>query len=302
MVEPLRKLRKDGKPYLRRPAVEKELQGLEKLDLQAVVALAKQPDQAGKPAVSSEAIVHVLRREVGAATTRSPTLGPIDALLVILIRRAETTTRRHIGGFKEEIDREEICMQVTDRVVEEIFEDGERADYAEVNFNDWLKFNRIDACRKQKRKIERVERFGDGIENLADGEAHVVPEEVETLASGAPDPAVAYELKESLEKAVLPPRIERGAFSVEERYRIARMLKRANLPAHVQDAFLLHKYLGVRIDSKDPNKDTLVKRFNRSEKMIRLWIEQAEEVFEKLRETEDENEPDDAKEPGIGSA
>ena len=161
MVEPLRKRRADGSPYLRRREVETELEDLEKLSLPDVLARAREGEQRGKTSVSSEALVHILRREVRTATTRSPTLGPIDGLVQILIQRAEAIVRRHLGSF-DEIDREEICKQVTDRIIDEISSDRDLADYAEVNFNDWLWHNRLDACRKQKRRIERVERIDSG--------------------------------------------------------------------------------------------------------------------------------------------
>lgn len=299
MVHPLRKRRSNGDLYQRRPAVETELQELEKLSLLDVLGHARRSEQHGKPSVSSEALVHILRREVRTATTRSSTLAPIDGLLQILIQRSETMVRRHLRGFDEEIDREEICKEVTDRIVDEICEDTNLADYAEVNFNDWLRHNRLDACRKQRRKIERI---GDSVEVLAEDEVQIVPESIEDAASPGPTPEAAYALSEASEKSSLPPRIEDAELSPEDRRRIAWMVKRANLPPEVLDAFLIYHYLDIQIESEDPEKHTLVKQLGKSEKTIRSWIKRAEKVFAKLRETKDESEPDEASKPGISPA
>lgn len=302
MVVPLRKRRADGSPYRRRREVEEELLELEKLSLPHLLARAREGEQWGKTSVSSEALVHILRREVRTATTRSATLGLIDGLVQILIQRAEGMVRRHLGGFDEEIDREEICKQVTDRIVDEIYEDSDLADYAEVNFNDWLRHNRLDACRKQRRRIERIERLGDAVDDLAEDEAQIVLEGIDGQASPEPSPEAAYALREAGEKASLPPRIEEAELSPEDRYRIVAMVKRAKLRPEVLDAFLLHHYLDMQIESEDPEKHTLVKQFGKSEKTIRSRIKRAEKVFAKLRETKDESEPSEASEPGIGPA
>mgnify|MGYP000223942045 CR=1 FL=1 len=301
MVEPLRKRRADGSLYRRRREVEKELEGLEKLTLPEVLARAREGERAGKATVSSEALVHILRREVRVATTRSLTLGPIDGLIQILIQRAETMLRRHLWRF-DEIDREEICKQVTDRIVDEIYEDSDLADYAEVNFNDWLRHNRLDAIRKQQRKIERMERLGDSVEDIAEDEAQVVPEGIDDKVGSEPPPEAAYASSEACSKASLPARIQDADLSPEDRYRIAAMVKQANLPPHVLDAFLLYHYLGTQIESEDPGKHTLMKQFGKSEKTIRLWIKRAEKAFTELRGTKHESEPNEASGTGLGVA
>lgn len=294
MVEPLRKRRKEDESlYQRRPEVEKELEHLEKLSLAEVLAHARKGERAEGEPISSEALVHILRREVRTATTRSPTLGPIDGLLSMLIRRSEVIVERHIVGF-DEIDREEICQQVTDRIVDEIFADSDRADYAEVNFNDWLRFNRIDAYRIQKRKTEHIEKLGDYLEDLEGNVAQVDPEGIDNKASQDPTPEANYAHSEAREKVSPLSKIEDADLSPDDRYRIAAMVKRADLPAHVLDAFLLHHYFEMQIEAGDPETYTLTKKFGKSEKTIRNWIKQAETAFAKLRETSHEIKSNEA--------
>ncbi len=282
MVKPLRKRRADGTLYRRRDAVEKELQELEKLTLPEVLNQARHGERQGVVSVSSEALVHILRCEVRGVTTQGPGLGPIDGLLSILLQRCETMLRRRLYTF-DGYERDEICREVLDKVVDEIYDDEDLADYAEVNFNDWLAHNRDDACRKQQRKMARSDRLGDSVDEISEDEAQITQGHVDGEASQATTPDDVYALTEAREKASLPPRIEAGEFSIDDQYRIAALVKRANFPPHVLDAFLLHHYWGMRIESKDPNKHTLVKYFGKSEKTIRLWLGRAEQAFAKLR-------------------
>lgn len=300
MVEPLRKRHADGSFYRRRPKVEKELERLEKLKLPEVLALAKELGQRGKAAVSSEALVYLLRRESRNGDARGPA---VDGLVSILIARSEMALRRHISGVFDELQREEICREVLDRLIDEITVATDQADYAEVNFNDWLAHNRDDACRKHGRRAKRIERLGETVEDLEEDEADLVPRRASgDPASPEPTPEAAYAVAEARDKAHLPPQIEAAEFSPEEQYRIAAMVRRANLDPNVLEAFLLHHYWHVAIDSKDPRKHTLVKHFGKSEKTIRNWLGRAEETFAKLRGETNEDERDEASEPGLGAA
>ena len=300
MVRPLKKRRADRLLYRRRRKVEEELERLTELNLPDVLADARGGGQRGKAAVSSEALVHLLRREARRGNGQGP---GVDGLVSVLMERSETMLRRHISCAFDELQREEIIREVIDRMIDEIVDPSDKADYAEVNFNDWLAHNRVDACRKQMRKTERMKRIGDAIQDLAEDEVDIVlAGDGKGPASPKPTPEAAYALDEAREKAPLPAQIEAGEFTSEDRYRIAAAVRGANLHESVRDAFLLHQYLGVPIDSKDPEKHTLVKHFGKSEKTIRNWLRRAEEAFAKLRGKTNEQRPDEASEPGLGAA
>jgi len=302
MAEPLRRRRADGTAYYRRPEVEAELQHLTKLTPAEVLERAREGERQGKLSISSEALVHILRREVRVATTQGPGLGTIDGLSSILCGRCEQSVRQHLPTF-EGVDREEICAEVLNRVVDEIFDDGDVADYAEVNFNSWLARNRIDSIRRQVGKVRHRAQPGDALEERSDGEVEepILQEALSGQASTQPTPEATYALTEALEMVTLPQSIKDGGFSPEGLYQIAAMVKLANLPPNVLEAFVLYHYLDMRIESKDPHKHTLVKHFGKSEKTIRLWIERAEKAFAQLRG--ENNEPEaDATESGLGAA
>jgi hypothetical protein len=282
MVEPLRKRHANGSLYRRRAKVEEELEELEKLGLPEILARARAGEQAGKTTVSSEALVYFLRRAARSGGSHGP---GVDGLVSILMERAERTVQRHISGAFDELQREEICREVIDGVVDDITDTGDRGDYAEVNFNDCLAHNRDDACRKQLRRVKRTERLGEEVDDLGEDDEQPVPHERRRKdpASAEPKPEAAYALDEAREKARLPHRIEAGEFSPEDQYRIAEAVRQAKLQPNVLDAFLLHNYWDMPIDSKEPDKHTLVKHFGKSEKTIRLWLRRAEEAFDKLR-------------------
>lgn len=300
MVQLLRKRRADRSLYQRRRKVEKELQRIEGLELPEVLARAKESGQRGKVEVSSEALVYFLRREAWKGNAQGPGVG---GLVSILIARSETALRRHISGAFDELQRQEICREVVDRMIDEITDASDKADYAEVNFNDWLAHNRDDACRKQKRKAARIERLGDAVEDLSEDEADIVlAKDGQEPASSEPTPEAAYATAEARETAHLPAQIEAGEFTPDDQYRIAAAVRGAKLDPIVMEAFLLHYYWGVPIDSKDPEKNTLAKHFGKSEKTIRNWLGRAEEAFAKLRGETNDDERDKASEPALGAA
>lgn len=301
MVEPLRKRHANGSLYQRRAKVEKELQELEKVTLPQILARARAGEQAGKETVTSEALVYFLRRAARARGSHGP---GIDGLVSILMERVERMLRRHISAAFDEFQREEICREVMDGLVDDITDTGDRGDYAEVNFNDWLEHNRDDACRKALRKAKRIERLGDEVDDLAEDD-EAPPgrkEEPKYPANAEPAPEAGAALAEAREKARLPHQIEAGEFSPEDQYRIAAAVKQANLDPNILEAFLLHHYWDVPIDSKEPDKHTLRKHFGVSEKTVRNWLRRAEQAFAKLKGETDERKKDEGNGPELGAA
>jgi len=299
MVEPLRKRTRDGKPYSRRPAVQQEFERLEKLELKELVARAKEGEQKGKPFLSSEALVHILRREVRVAVSDGPTQGAIDAIASMLVARCTKILKRRLWQY-DELAQEEITEEVMKHLMNDVLEDGEKADYAEINFNHWLARNRSDAVRKHERKAARFTQFGDTVEDLEETEAQIVREEEPTEASHGDTPELLLSLKEARQRGGLPSIMEGARFSAAALHRIAEAARLANLPAEVLYAFLVH-HLGLKVESEDPQEYTLVNHFNKSEKTIRSWIKRAEKVFAELRKAQNETEGNDESEPGIGA-
>jgi hypothetical protein len=300
MVAPLRKHSKGGKRYKRRPEVEHELERLEKLELKEVVARAREGEEKGKPFLSSEALVHILRREVRIGVPDGPTQGAIDALAAMLIARCTKILKRRLWRY-DELAQEEIADEVMKHLMDDVLQDGEKADYTEINFNHWLARNRSDAVRKHKRKADRFTQFGDTVEDLEDVEVQIVREGEPTEASHGDTPRLLLSLKEARERGGLPSIMEGTRFSEDDLHRIAEAARQAKLPAEVLYAFLAH-HLGLKVESENSDEYTLVKHFKKSEKTIRSWIKRAEKIFAELRKAQNESERNDESEPGIGAA
>ena len=178
---------------------------------------------------------------------------------------------RHLSKRLDEFQREEICKHVIDHVVDDICDESDCADYAEVNFNEWLAHNRDDACRKQ-RLAARTVRLGDAVKDLSEHDAKIVSGGMNEEACPEPTPEVAYAFREVHENAPLPPLIKASEFSPEDQRRIADIIKMANLPPECLRSILLRHFWGMAIESKVAGKYTLVKHFGKSEKTIRLTV------------------------------
>jgi hypothetical protein len=298
-VEPLRKRTQGGKPYKRRLAVEQELQRLETLTLRDIVVHAR--TQNGGSSISSEALVHILRRAVRDARLDGKTQGPIDALVSMLIARCEGILKRRLLGY-DELAQEEIIGEVTNCLVDDICENGDKADYAEINFNHWLARNRSDAVRKYKRKAARTTSLGESVENLEEVEAQIVVDDAATEEGDLSTPEALFSSKQSCERANLPSIMEHTQFSADDLDRIAELVRAAKLPEDVLYAFLAHHYLGMKVKSEDHGEHTLVKHFGNNEKTIRNWIKRAEKVFSELRKATHECKGNDERERGTGAA
>ena len=299
MVEPLRKRRADGSLYRRRANVEEELEALEDVPLPDLLARARESEERGQGIMCSEALVYVLRREARRGNADGP---GVDGLISILIRRVERVLLRQISTIFDEVQRDQICREVVDRVVDGLVDPGDRADYGEVNFNDWLAHKRDDACRKERRRASRLVRLGDSVADIAEEETQAPGDRSEQKASEAPTPEEAYRLAQAEKDTRLPAQINSGKFLPEDRERIAQMVRRAGLKPNVLEAFLLRHYWGIAIESQDPDKHSLVKHFGKSEKTIRLWLGRAEQVFIKLRGESHEDERHDEGELGVRAA
>lgn len=55
------------------------------------------------------------------------------------------------------------------------------------------------------------------------------------------------------------------------------------LPQNLREAFILHHYYNYQVKSKKKDKPTLTEYFQKSDKTIRNWLKEAEEILEDLR-------------------
>ena len=282
MPEPLQKrTKKDGVLYRRRVVVEREIIELEDLSSANLVARIRSGDTNKALKVGSEAIVHFIRRDLRIAKNDSAVEGTVDALCSILVKRCERNLKYKLRTY-DDLSREEISKQVLDRLVDDLIDDGDSADYAEVNFNHWLAGNRNDAIRKHGRRARRGQ-LVESVDSFSETEGQTAHAGAATaVAVDQETPEGLYSHKEAMEEAGLPFFIQETNFTAEDLWRIATVVKEAKLSDAVLEAFLANK-LGRKIVSQDPSEHTLVKHFGKSERTIRNWITKAEQTFTELR-------------------
>lgn len=74
---------------------------------------------------------------------------------------------------------------------------------------------------------------------------------------------------------------ESRTISPEENLFVEEALR--HLPQNLREAFVLHHYYNYQVKSKKKDKPTLTGYFQKSDKTIRNWLKEAEEILEDLR-------------------
>lgn len=147
MTRPLRKLTREGAPYVRRDAVEAEIVELEGLNLGELVARCDLSQKAAPGFISSEALLYLVRITDAASTHR-------EHLFRALMRRVQRALPKPDSrdGKTTDLSRMAIRDRVRDSFVDQMLADlteyNEQLDYYEVNFNQALAFDRLDASRQ----------------------------------------------------------------------------------------------------------------------------------------------------------
>jgi hypothetical protein len=248
VTRPLRKLKPDGSLYARREVVEAEISSLEQLDEYVLEVRCGIWPKTKDGFVSTEALLYFVRSANCSDTHR-------ERLLLELLRRVQRLLPKPESGKTAALTIMNIRDEVRDKFVDLLLADqnayDERLDYYEVNFNNALKYDRIEVSRKHWTNENRNDALGS-----EDGE---VSAEVE-LAVGGYDPFDPDELDKKDYRRLLDSAIDTLP---ELQKRIVEM-RRQDIP----------------IDSSDPSVVTISKVLGKSEKTIRTHRDKA---FAKLR-------------------
>lgn len=147
MVRSLRKVTREGVPYMRRSAVEVEIGKLEKLDPNELVARCLQSPEPASGAISPEALLYFVRTIDSASPYYEPLLG---ALMRSALRRLPKPDNGH--GETTDLAALSIRDCVIDRFVDRLLGDrieyDDRLDYFEINFNAAMAKDRLDASNR----------------------------------------------------------------------------------------------------------------------------------------------------------
>lgn len=253
MAKPLRKAKRDGVLYTRRSIVECEIDELEKINAEEIVARSVIWPNSIAGFISSETLLYFIRN------TNNSWLR--EKLLTTLLERMHRhLPKSHsLGGTSPSLINMEIRDKVLDDFIDLLLADhasyDERLDYFEVNFNAALAKDRIDA----QNKIQNKDNLTQGLY----GEDDDILPEVEN-AIEAYDPFNENELD-------------------KEYYR--RSLHEAiNGLSPLQQRIVLMWCHDIPIISKDPNEMTISKTLNKSDKTIRTHRDSAFAILRKRLE------------------
>lgn len=144
MARPLRKVTREGAPYMRRHAVEAEIAELEHFNLDELVARCQRWPKSVVGFVSTEALLYFLRTTGASGIHGESLFGTLMERVLRLLPKPDSA-----DGTTTDIARLAIRDRVMDGLVDRVLADQaeyhEQLDYFEVNFNHALAKDRLDA-------------------------------------------------------------------------------------------------------------------------------------------------------------
>ncbi|MCH2054808.1 sigma-70 family RNA polymerase sigma factor [Acinetobacter baumannii] len=256
MARPLRKASREGVLYTRRNIVECEIDELEKINAEEIVARSVIWPNSTAGFISSETLLYFIRNTNNSWFRE-------NLLKTLLERIHRRLPKSHsLGGTSPSLMNMEICEKVVDDFIDLLLSDqasyDERLDYFEVNFNAALAKDRIDA----QNKIQNKDNLTQGLYGEDDDILPEVENAIETY-----DP-----------------------FDVDE---LDKEYYRRNLHESINDLSPLQQQIvlmwchDIPITSKDPNEMTISKALNKSDKTIRNHRDSAFENLRKILENKD---------------
>ncbi len=239
-VTPLTKKTGTGEAYFRRPEVETqilEVFSLIKEDFRKSLRISGRDDEGY---VFDETLVYLLRE----ARAKDD-----DELIIELYpklnRRIWILLYSFKQKFSEHADFEDFAQTVETEIIGKVFDtDSDAADYAEINFGDFVI---TMAHSKFKAQIKKINRERDFVEiDRPDEDGHGFQLAADEL-------------------------------SVEEKQILRKIFY--DLPEHIREAAVLHYLEGWKVESKDKDEPTVSRRFKVSSRTIRNWLADARRIL-----------------------
>src|SRR5215204_3872376 len=240
-VKQLTKRKKEtGELYARRAAVELQIGEILQMDGAQILELLKNKQRDSENYILDETIVYLLRQPQTERDLR-------EILYTELNRRIWKLLKKFSSRFSDFSSFEDFRQRVEMAILKKIFTFGsDSADYAEVNFGDFVVKTAKVAWRGELVKIEREK---DLFYQERETEENEAPQIENTLRSSDAPTDYTMMLREGLNK--LPPNIQLVA------------------------ELLLD---GWQIESKNPEELTISKKLGVSSRTIRNWLAEAREI------------------------
>lgn len=243
-IKPLTKRTGQGKLYVRRPDAEMQIKKIVTLDTPQILAMLENKHRDEPDYLLDETIVYLLRE----ARLRDD-VSLLETLYPALNRRIWKLIAKFYGNFDSKEDFEDFGQTVETAIVEKIFDTrAERADYAQVNFGDFV----VTEARGRRRGILAGS-------NRTDGTFPPDRDEREGTSKSDEDRFVSEEISPE-EKLILRETI-------------------AMLPQKYRQVAILHYLEGWPIESGTKGEPAIDALYNVSPRTIRNWLAQAREML-----------------------
>jgi DNA-directed RNA polymerase specialized sigma subunit, sigma24 homolog len=240
-IRPLTKRRRDsGEVYTRRPDVEQQLAEVLRLDKTKIFErLAEKKGSARY--LHDETLVYLIKK--ARAGDDQEMIENIYPELHVRLRKLLNRYRKYLG----ETDFEDFEQKITLNVLEKILDtESDAADYAEVNFGDFVATLANGECGSALKKINREQ-------------------------------TVLYQQRDDEDESqVMENNLESNEISPETLVLLREGVHK--LPAKTRKVAIL-LLDGWQIESKDKNQPTISKCLNVSSRAIRNWLKEARQIL-----------------------
>lgn len=256
LAQPLTRSTRAGTLYRRPPEVESQLEGLLRASADDQIARAKTTDKNASAYIADECLVYLVR--AAGLADDAERYHTLAALLLKRVQRGIARKLRVLGVAEGDIEavHHDVVLAMMTSILEE-----PRGEYYQVRFRAALRkqlAKSYDAYARGRRRARRERSLDAPLQDEAgDDEAHT------TLGH------------------VLPSD-EDVAADVERRLLIPDALEAIVNPDH-REAFVLHHYYGWQIESIDADEPTLSQLFDRTPRMVRLWLRTADRQLAEWR-------------------
>lgn len=260
MVIPLRKAKKDGEQYYRRPEVELKLKELDELTPDEQVSQLER----SQPAVPFEVLVYFLRHPELALSTEH-----LERIFVAFHNRLEAALSRTVPDWRFDhagYIREMIAEQVVEMIAKDWNSQEDKMAFWEANFNAALSRLRTDVLRKY------------GPAKKTDPLTNAEP-----LEHGGEE---GSELRPEVDIAAIDFMNANPSILDDPDFRLRLMDAINGLPDDERRAVGL-SLQGIQIDSQDPEAMTIAKALECTEKTVRNRLNRAYKNLRTALQAED---------------
>lgn len=239
-LRPLNQTKSNGEPYRRLPDVERQIQDALLLDPTTIINRAKIKDKTSTDFLKEEAVIYMIREYH--LSGRYDVVSDLGETLVVRCSKfINSEIKKHIDNIDEAEDcYGEVICELFGRIVDL---DSKSSAFAEVLFWTFL------GCIIQKR--------------------------INSHIRGSVKKRAAIPLSEEIYN---DPQTQESYLPAQERVLLEKeaMAALTRLPLDLKEVFVLYHYEGWLVESEDPERMTISKRFGKTGRTIRNMLRRAD--------------------------